>query len=297
MLQSLTTTGTKSTFLFTTVLRHLQEVCYKEWISIKKKKNDTTCFTLLKDQHFLRSISERQAVRCLDSCRSQYTGHSSLTRLRESYHWRKKQSVTAKPSGIVWVYSCYTCYTVRTHHLPPVTETDSKYEYRAKIIDDFSSFAPQLEVEWCLNGSVKTGNNLRVISKFCTYYHPQNARFSHHTKAIHNATSCWGIHIIDQLAKRHLNFPFLENAVCKCARDPSLISVCLCVTNFRLRALLRSSNSAFCQQKTLSYSQFSRILLSLLFSTLPDGFQTISFKGLIQSSKFIICTWSSTKER
>lgn len=61
------------------------------------------------------------------------------------------------------------------------------------------------------------------------------------------------------------------------------------------KTLLGSSNSAFCQQKTASYSQFPRILLSLLFSTLPDGFQTISFKRLIQSNKFIICAWSVTK--
>lgn len=40
-----------------------------------------------------------------------------------------------EPSGMVWIYNCYT---VRTHHLSPVTEIDSKYEHRTKITDDFS---------------------------------------------------------------------------------------------------------------------------------------------------------------
>lgn len=120
-----------------------------------------------------------------------------------------------------------------------------------------------------------------------------------YTKATHGATFHWRNHVTEhQLEQVHLNCPSLENAVCKPhARDPLLISVCLCVSNFRQRTLLRSSHLAFCQQKTPFYSQFSRILLSLLFSTLPDGFQTISFRRLIQSNKFIICAWSVTKER
>lgn len=58
-------------------------------------------------------------------------------------------------SGKAWVYNFYT---VRTQHLSPVIEIDSKYEHRPKLTDDFSSFAPQLEVRWCLSGSVKMGN-------------------------------------------------------------------------------------------------------------------------------------------
>lgn len=46
-----------------------------------KKENDTTCFILLKDQHFLRSISERQADRCRDYCKTQDI--QNITRFRE----------------------------------------------------------------------------------------------------------------------------------------------------------------------------------------------------------------------
>lgn len=97
----------------------------------------------------------------------------------------------------------------------------------------------------------------------------------------------------NQLEQEHLNFPSLENAICSFwAQDLSLTPVWLCVRNWRRNALLRSSNSAFCQQKT-SHGPFSEILLSLLLSTLPDGFQIISFKRLMQliSSLFAPGQW------
>lgn len=194
---------------------------------------------------------------------------------------------------MVWVHNSHT---VRTCHLSPVTEIDSRFEHRAEITDEFSSFAPQFQIRQCLGGFwIKVVN---MCAELCAYYCPLNVRLPN-TKATHGMTPPWGNHVTeDQLEQVHLNSPSLENADRKsCVQDPSLISVCLCIRHFRQRTLLRSSSSIFCQQKTPSHSQFSRISLRLLFSTRPNGLQTISFQRLSQSSKFITCTWSVTKER
>lgn len=194
------------------------------------------------------------------------------------------------PLETMWVHNNHT---QRPCHLFPITQMDSRLEHSAEAPADFSSLAQSLRsVSASVAFDVGQGSKeaqLRVHS--C----PMNIKIPNQkTKNNSWHSTLWGNSVLYQLQQEHLNFPSLEGAICSpWAPDLLLTPGCLCARNWRRNALLRSSDSVFCQQKTPSHGPFSEVLLSLLLSAPPDGFQIISFKRLIQliSSLFAPGQW------